>query len=63
MNTTSQMVKEARELKEKYFPEDWHGNILYMASISQVNEFKEEVWRFLKKYTDEPLNTTLEVEQ
>ena len=60
VNTTSQMLKEARELLDKYFPEDWHRNIRYMASITQVNDFKEEVYRFLKKFTDGPLNTTLE---
>ncbi len=60
MNTTSQMLREARELYEKYFPEDWQRNILFMASISQVNEFKEEVYRFLRKYNEQSLNTTLE---
>ncbi len=60
MNTTSQMLREARELYEKYFPEDWHRNILFMASISQVNEFKEEIYRFLRKYSENSINTTLE---
>ena len=58
--TTSQMIKEARNLYAKYFPNDESRSILYSASATEVHEFIEETYRFLKKYSESPINATLE---
>jgi hypothetical protein len=60
MITTSQMVEEARGLYVKYFPDDRNRSILYFASVTEVHEFIEEIYRFLKKYSESPVNATLE---
>ena len=60
MITTSQMVEETRGLYVKYFPDDRNRSILYFASVTEVHEFIEEIYRFLKKYSESPVNATLE---
>ena len=60
MITTSQMIKDAKALYAKYFPDDKSLNILYNATSTQVCEFIEEVYRFLKRYSETPINATLE---
>ena len=60
MITTSQMIKDAKNLYAKYFPDDESRSILYFASATQVCEFIEEVYKFLKRYSEIPINATLE---
>ncbi len=60
MLTVLQMMKDAKNLYAKYFPDDESRNIRYGADVSQVCEFIEEVSRFLKKYSETPINATLE---